>query len=148
MIAKTLLFFSRAIQLGILISLVFSASANCYAQISIVVGSNSSHTVDKIQVKDIFSGAKLNWPNGNQIQVVDQPSASFTNQFYKKLTGHSSAQIRLQWTKLMLSGQAKAPLKARNDDEMKMALVSNSDAIGFVSTSSLDETVKEVYRIE
>lgn len=130
-----------------LIILVIAQSSN-YAQISVVVSSSSGEKLTKNEVKEIFSGVRLTWSNGSKIQVVDQSESQIGNKFYDDFIGKSVNQIRVQWTKLVLSGQAVAPIKAQNDDEVKKNVSSKPNAIGYISTKSLDSSVKEIFKIE
>ena len=138
-----------ALRLGLFIAIGFClALPTAYAQISVVVGSSSSLNATEAQVKDFFSGAKVNWSDGTKVQVVDQPNSPLSELFYQALIGRSPAQVRVQWTKLVLSGQATAPVKGANDDEVKKTVSSTDGAIGFIATSALDGTVKELIRLE
>ncbi len=133
-------------------SLVLAAlllvAVSAEAQISIVVASSSSQEASKTELKEIFSGARLTWSNGSKIQVVDQPETEVGKKFYEGFVGKSVIQIRTQWTKLVLSGQAGAPTKCADDDAVKKAVAGNPNAIGFISTRALDGTVKEIQRVE
>lgn len=128
--------------------LILIAQSSNYAQISVVVSSSSGEKLTKNEVKEIFSGVRLTWSNGSKIQVVDQSESQIGNKFYDDFIGKSVNQIRVQWTKLVLSGQAVAPIKAQNDDEVKKNVSSKPNAIGYISTKSLDSSVKEIFKIE
>ena len=128
--------------------LILIAQSSNYAQISVVVSSSSGEKLTKNEVKEIFSGVRLTWSNGSKIQVVDQSESQIGNKFYEVFIGKSVNQIRVQWTKLVLSGQAVAPIKAQNDDEVKKNVSSKPNAIGYISTKSLDSSVKEIFKIE
>ena len=128
--------------------LILIAQSSNYAQISVVVSSSSGEKLTKNEVKEIFSGVRLTWSNGSKIQVVDQSEPQIGNKFYDDFIGKSVNQIRVQWTKLVLSGQAVAPIKAQNDDEVKKNVSSKPNAIGYISTKSLDSSVKEIFKIE
>jgi len=68
--------------------------------------------------------------------------------FYDKYLGKSVSQVRVQWTKLVLSGQATAPVKALSDEDVKKSVSGNANALGYISTKSLDSSVKELFKIE
>ncbi|MFQ5570363.1 MAG: phosphate ABC transporter substrate-binding protein [Rhodothermales bacterium] len=138
---------SLRIGLLLLVGLCLAATS-AQAQISVVVAISSSHAANQAQVKDFFSGARLTWTDGSKVQVVDQPDTELSETFYKTVVGRSPAQVRVQWTKLVLSGQAKAPVKGKSDAEVKAAVSGNPNAIGFIATSALDDSVKELVRIE
>ena len=123
-------------------------AASAEAQISIVVAQSSSQKASKDELKEIFSGARLTWSNWNKIQVVDQPESEVGKKFYDGFVGKSVIQVRTQWTKLVLSGQAGAPTKCADNDAVKKAVSSNPNAVGFISSSALDGTVKEILRVD
>ena len=128
--------------------LILTAQNYNYAQVSVVVSKSSNNKLTKDEITEVFSGVRLTWSNGSKVQVVDQSESEVGNNFYKNFLGKSVNQIRVQWTKLVLSGQASAPIKAQNDEEVKKNVSSNPSAVGYISTKSLDGSVKEIFRIE
>ncbi len=131
-----------------LLILVFIAQSYNYAQISVVVSKSSSEKLTKNEVIEIFSGVRLTWSNGSKVQVIDQSDTEIGKSFYDHFLGKSVNQVRVQWTKLVLSGQTIAPIKAQNDDEVKKNVSSKQNAVGYISSKSLDDSVKEIFRIE
>ena len=134
--------------LPILLVMVFCVCTSAQAQTSVVVSKTSPNTASESDVKAFFAGSKFQWPNGSKIQIVDQPNTQLADDFYSNFVGRSVNQIRKTWTKLLLSGQAEAPIKCADDEEVKKAVASNPNSIGFISSSSLDGTVKEIVKIE
>lgn len=121
-----------------------------HAQISIVVAKSAkldSNDLKKSEIKEIFTGNKQKWSNGNKIQVVDQAETAIGKEFYEKVLNKSLNQVRHYWTRLMLSGQASAPLQCPSDKIVKKVVAGSAHAIGYISTSSLDDSVKEILRI-
>jgi ABC-type phosphate transport system substrate-binding protein len=117
------------------------------AQISVVVSASANVEATKPQVLDMFLGARTTWPNGTKVQVVDQPDTDVGQSFYTTFLGQSVAQVRTQWTRLVLSGQALAPKKEAGSDGVKRAVSQTPGAIGYIPTAELDASVKEVLRI-
>ncbi len=120
------------------------------AQISIVVSKNAkldSNDVKKAGLKAIYTGNQLKWSNGNKIQVVDQAETSLGKKFYDLVLGKTLNQVRSQWTKLMLSGQASAPVQCVSDKAVKKIVANNPYALGYIASSAVDESVKELFRI-
>jgi ABC-type phosphate transport system substrate-binding protein len=117
------------------------------AQISIVVSATSSHGATESQVADIFVGAQTAWSDGTKILVVDQQDTDVGKNFYSEFIRQSLGQVRTQWTRLVLSGQVMAPKKVANGDAVKRALAENPGSIGYIATSTLDDSVKELVRI-
>lgn len=124
------------------------ATTLAQAQISVIVSKATTVKLTKSEVKEIYTGAKLKWANGNKIQVVDQPDTATGKNFYTLIIGKSFNQTRSQWAKLLLSGQANAPLRYPSDKTVKKAVAGNPNAIGYVASGALDDTVQEILRIE
>jgi hypothetical protein len=118
------------------------------AQTSVIVSRSSSNAVAKEEVKEMFTGARLTWSSGTKVQIADQPDTDLGKKFYESFLGKTLIQVRGQWTKLVLSGQASAPIKCADDDAVKKAVAANANAVGIISSKSLDGTVKEILRIE
>lgn len=118
------------------------------AQVSVIVSSSSPNAVSKDEAKNVFSGATASWSSGTKIQVVDQPDTETGKSFYEKFVGKPAGQVRLQWTKLVLSGQAAAPKKLGDDDAVKKAVAADPNSIGYIKSSALDGSVKEIARVQ
>ena len=140
-------FSAAPLALAVGLALALSAAV-AQSQISIVVSQSSSQKATRDELKEIFAGARLNWADGGKVQVVDQPESDLGKKFYAGFVGKSILQVRTQWTKLVLSGQASAPTKCTDDDAVKKAVASNPNAVGFISTKALDGTVKEIGNVE
>ena len=117
-------------------------------QISVIVSKSSTQTISKDDAVQIFSGTKTTWPNGNKVQVVDQSESEVGGKFYDTFLSKSVNKVRLQWTKLVLSGQATAPIKATDDEDVKKNVSKDPNNIGYINSKSLDPSVKELFRIE
>lgn len=118
------------------------------AQVSVVIAKASKYTPSEGDAKSYFAAVKLEWPDGTKVQVIDQPDAASAKAFYEKFVGVAVTQVRKEWTKLILSGQATAPVKCASDDEVKKALAANPAAIGFIATASVDASVREIAKIQ
>jgi ABC-type phosphate transport system substrate-binding protein len=129
-------------------ALILMIAASAPAQISVIVAKSAEVKATKAEVKEIFTGAKLKWPDGKKIQVVDQPDTELGKKFYDLVIGKSANQVRRQWTKLLLSGQAAAPLKQPSDKNVKKIVAGNPNAIGYIATSALDDSVREIFRVD
>jgi ABC-type phosphate transport system substrate-binding protein len=138
----------RILMLGsLLLALMVIGSMPTQAQISIVVAKSSHQTAGAGDLRQMFSGAKLTWSAGEKVAIADQPEAAIGKAFYDKFIGKSLSQVRTEWMKLVLSGQAAAPKKCSDDDAVKAFVRENPNAVGFISSSAVDESVKELYRV-
>ncbi len=132
----------------LVVILAISSTATVQAQVSIIVAKTSTQKVSKEEAKNIFAGATVSWGNGAKIQVIDQSDTEAGKTFYGSFVGKSANQVRLQWTKLVLSGQAVAPKKLNDDEAVRKAVADDQNAIGYISSGALDASVKEIGRIQ
>lgn len=130
------------------ISFLVFGSSSILCQISVIVSKSSTQSLTKNEVKEIFSGTQTTWTNGKKVLVIDQSDSEAGSKFYNGFLSKSVNKVRLQWTKLVLSGIAIAPVKASNDDEVKRNVVKDPNNVGYIDSKSLDASVKELFRIE
>lgn len=131
------------------VSLFFFLGYNLnFGQISVIVSKSSSQTLTKDDAKEIFSGTKTTWSNGSKVQIVDQSDTEVGAKFYTTFLAKSLNKVRLQWTKLVLSGQAIAPIKASDDEDVKKNVAKDPNNVGYIYSKSLDPSVKELFRID
>ena len=135
------------VALGMAFALTFGMAEAGAAQISIVVASSSSNTASESELAQMFGGAVTSWGDGSQVQIVDQAESPVGAQFYADFIGRSVSQIRKAFTALLLSGQAPRPEQVANDAAVKAAVAAKPGAVGYISSASLDATVKEIARI-
>jgi ABC-type phosphate transport system substrate-binding protein len=120
------------------------------AQVAVVVGAKSATaamTAD--QVAGIFLGKSNQLPGGAAAAAADLPeSAAVREQFYTKVTGKSSAQVKAGWSRLVFSGKATPPKELAGAAEVKSFVAANPDAIGYIEKSAVDGSVKVVLNVD
>jgi hypothetical protein len=140
---------NRIGSLSIVLSLLWFAAApgTLNAQISVIVSSSSHQTADASFLKQVFSASRFSWPDGEKILVVEQAGTPVGKSFYEEFVGTSVSETRKTWLRLVLSGEAIAPVKCANDEEVKRQVALKPNSVGFISAGELDNSVKEIYRI-
>ena len=133
--------------LAVALGLAMGGPEAAQAQISVIVGPSSSYSPTQEDVVKMFRGSMTTWSDGTKVQIVDQPSTPVGEQFYSQVLGQSASGVRKVFIELVLSGQAAKPKSAASDAEVKAAVAATPGAIGFIQSSSLDATVKEVVKI-
>jgi ABC-type phosphate transport system substrate-binding protein len=111
----------------------------------VVVSAKSS--VDKLsadQVGQLFLTKTVAFPGGGAATPLDLSEGALHDEFYEKVTGKDQSQLKAYWSKLMFTGKGR-PLKAVADSaEVKKQIASNPNAIGYISKSAVDSSVKVV----
>ncbi len=120
------------------------------ADLVVVVGNRSAVTVlDQSQVRNIFLGRVLSFPDGKTAVPVDQPESSrLREEFYQKVTNFSAAEVKARWAQLLFTGRGEPPRVANGSKEIKKFLNSTPGAISYIERSDLDDSVKVVFAVE
>lgn len=111
-------------------------SALSCADIAVVVNpENSVAAMNEREVKDLFLGRFLAFPDGLAALPLDQPVKSkIRAQFYKQLTGKTVPQINAYWARLIFSGRATPPRTAASSEEIRQMVIDNRNAIAYVDS--------------
>lgn len=119
-----------------------SAMAGDYV---IITNKANANAVDKDLVAKIYRGETKVWPNGDSVVAYDLPDENTARvAFDQEVAGKSVSQMKALWGQLIFSGKAVPPKKMESDDEVKKAVAANKGAVGYVSASSADGSVKAI----
>jgi ABC-type phosphate transport system substrate-binding protein len=123
-----------------------SLGARVQADVVAVVSAKSSITRLGIsQLADIFLGKVSHFPDGTLAVPVDLGDGSAErDQFYAKVAGKTPAQIKAYWSKIIFTGRGQPPKVVRNDLDMKKYVAENIDAIGYIDSMMVDDSVRVV----
>lgn len=122
-------------------ALLFAASTGVQAEnIAVIVNPDyEGASINRQLIEQIYMGQSV------RMTPYDLPNSSpVKEQFYRRLTGRSLAQVEAIWSRLMFSGRARPPDQLINAKAVKRTIASNVDAIGYIVESSVDDTVKVV----
>lgn len=111
----------------------------------IITNKANTNAVGKDFVAKIYRGEAKVWPNGDSVAAFDLPDDSAVRvAFDQEVVGKSVSQMKALWGQLLFSGKAVPPKKMESDDEVKKAVSANKGAVGYVSASSADASVKAI----
>ncbi len=130
--------------LALVLSLI-SSTPVLAGDVVVIVNKSNSHEVDKAFVTNVFLGKIGAWPDGTSIEAYDHAEDNpLYDKFYAELLGKNPALVKMLWAKNIYTGK-RLPLKIATPDAlMKKRVSSNKNAIGYISASSLDDTVKVI----
>jgi ABC-type phosphate transport system substrate-binding protein len=76
---------------------------------------------------------------------VDLPESSpLRAEFYEKVAGKNVGEVKAIWARLTFTGKGAAPKEYRGSADVKKAVASDPNAIGYIEKSALDGTVKAI----
>jgi ABC-type phosphate transport system substrate-binding protein len=103
-----------------------------------------SHTA----LRSVFSMRLRHWPDGSPLHVFVLPDKNpIHSAVSKRILGVFPHQLRWAWDRLVFSGTGQAPETVQTEEEMRARLASTPGAIGYLSRSMVDDSVR-VLRIE
>lgn len=115
-------------------------------RIVVIVHKDNPHAVDKAYVADIYTGRIKGWPDGSPVFSLDQgESEPARATFYRQVIGKSAANMHALWAQNIFAGRGLPPKLATPGGEMKRIVAANRHAIGYITASELDGTVKPLW---
>lgn len=127
----------------IIFFLILILSGSAMAEPAVIV--NESVPVDELSrddVKQIFTGKKRSWENGDIIVAVVLKSGQTHESFLKNFIQKSRVQFRTYWKKMVFTGKASALKEFGSESELVAFVASTKGAIGYIDSASPHTGVK------
>jgi hypothetical protein len=117
-------------------------SALAQAEVAVIVKAGSAAAPSKADVANIFLG------KDKSFKGVDQKDWNPTKEkFYADVTSKNEAQLKSYWSGLVFTGKGQ-PLPAEAGDSAVVAKVAGeADAIGYVDSSAVNDSVKVLFTL-
>lgn len=132
--------------LAALLAVAAFGATTSSAEVVVVVSAKSSvASLTATQIAKIFLGKTGTFPGGGSAVPFDQAEGSETrNEFYTKVTGKDTAQLRAYWSKIIFAGDGQPPKVVPGNAGVKKAVASDPSAIGYIDRSAVDDSVRIV----
>jgi len=128
--------------LGALILAVFSVTS-VWAEDIVVIVNPTAAPISREQIADVYLGRGDAW-----IPIDQAVGSEIYVEFYKKLTGRDSAQIKAIWSRILFTGRGVPPKQLRDSAAVKKAVAANPNAVGYIEKSAVDASVKVALPID
>lgn len=133
---------------GFLLMVAFEAPggvARAAEVVVIVSAHNPVATLRADQVADIFMGEATRFPDGLEVQALDQAwNTPLRNEFYQKVASRTPALMKAYWTKRIFTGRGQPPRELSSSMAVRKAVAENPGAIGYVDRAAVDASVRVV----
>jgi len=128
--------------------LALTAMAQAWAgDVAVIVNKDNPNAIDKDTIVKIYQGELKAWKDGTPVTAVDLPESSPARaSFCADVLGKTVANVKALWAQLIFSGRALPPKQAASDEDVKKLVSANKGAIGYVKSSSADDSVKTVLK--
>lgn len=131
---------------AILMYTLLSVSSVALAADYVLITDNSNPvtTISAKDVKNVYLGKKSVWSDGSHITVFTQIGSTVNKVFMKEMARKTPQQYSTYWKKSLFTGTGLPPKDFSSDDAVKAAVAAKPGAIGYISVSALDDTVKQL----
>lgn len=128
------------------LALPFILAAAAYADDFVVIVNkvNPVGVISKQDLKQVALGKKSEWKDGTKIYFVMQEGRGVHETFVQEILHKNSAQYANYWKMAIFTGTGTPPKVLKSDEEVKSIVAGRKDAIGYISSSSLDSSVKRL----
>lgn len=112
----------------------------------VIVNKENSNAIDRAMITKIYLGNISRWPSGGAVVALDQPEESpSTVAFAARVIGKPIRSIKDFWAQNVFTGKAIPPKVLTNDEEVKKMVARSKNAIGYIKSSSADNSVKVIF---
>lgn len=124
--------------------MVLSATTAAADIVLVVNKGNPISSVSAQDAKLIYLGDKKSWDNGEKINLYSQYDYVVRDAFTSKVVNKTGQQFATYWKKALFTGTGRPPVEVKDDKEMKKFISADPRGIGYIDSSSLDDSVKVV----
>jgi ABC-type phosphate transport system substrate-binding protein len=133
----------RTIKTVLLLAALLSGAA--VADIVVVVNPANTNAVSADDLNRLFLGRASSFADGSKATPLNMAEGKpARDEFDSKVLNRSAAQLKAYWSKLVFTGKGTPPKELADDAAVKAAVAADSSAIGYISSSSVDSSVKVV----
>ena len=125
--------------------LVMALSFSEQAEISVIVNPANANAVSADDLNRLFLGRASSFADGSKATPLNLAEGQVSrDEFDSKVLNRSSAQLKAYWSKLVFTGKGTPPKELADDAAVKAAVAADASAIGYISSGSVDGSVKVV----
>lgn len=111
----------------------------------VVSPENQLTELSRQRLIDIYLGRNRHFPNGQRAQPLEQrPDSQAREIFYEQYLGRSASELKAYWSRLVFTGRGRPPPDVGNGQAIKEKIAQNPQAIGYIQTSLVDDSVRVV----
>jgi ABC-type phosphate transport system substrate-binding protein len=124
----------------VLTAMTFAAMSAARAEVVVIVNpKHAAASMTAAQVADLYLGK-----DGSLTPLDLKEPAALRSEFYQKVAGKDSAQVKAIWARLVFTGKQQPPKEMDNAAQVVKQVAGSEKAIGYVDKSAVDGSVKAV----
>ena len=128
----------------VLMMFIIVSSVHAQSSVKVIVNtSNTTSSISKAEVANLFLKKVTKWENGSKVVPVDQTVESAARvSFTKSVLGREVTAVKSYWQQKLFSGEATPPTEKSSDAEIVNFVKANPGAVGYVSGNAQVAGVK------
>jgi len=112
------------------------------AEVAVIVNPGASAAPSQADVANIFLG------KDKSMKGVDHKDWTATkNSFYTQVTSKNESQLKSYWSGLVFTGKGQPLPSVAGDAEVVAKVAAEADAIGYVDSSAVNDSVKVLFTL-
>lgn len=137
-------FVKRGIILGriTLLTILLGSNSLSIADVAIIVHPSNSAEISEDSIRHIFLGKDNNFSDNKKAVPIELAQGNARKLFLKNYLHKSETELQHLWSIKTFTGKGQPPKKYPNDEEIKKLVAKNPEMIGFIDTSSVDDSIK------
>ncbi len=105
---------------------------------------NSVPSINSRILRNIYLGKQTIWPDSKTILVAVLKEGKIHEKFLKTIVQQNATQFSIYWKNQTFTGTGVAPRVFETENEIKSFVKDNPGAIGYISLTTLDDSVKKL----
>jgi len=132
---------------AIMASLLFFVLHTASAGVAVIGNSGIGvNSITAAEAANIFLGKTTKLPDGTPVTVIDHKDGeAVKDEFYDKVVGKNASQLKAYWAKLVFTGEGVPPKEYAGDKAVLDRVSRTPGAVGYVSDSSVNSSVKVLF---
>jgi ABC-type phosphate transport system substrate-binding protein len=138
----------KIISLFSLLCLGITAQAN--AAIAIIVNPDNTNQLDERIVRQIYLGQIKSFPDGSEAKTYDNlaEEQNLRTDFVTKVLRRNPSTMNAYWARMIFTAKATPPQELTDSSAVKKMVANSRNAIGYIDSGSVDESVRVIATIE
>ncbi|MBF0469627.1 MAG: phosphate ABC transporter substrate-binding protein [Desulfamplus sp.] len=126
-----------------------SAEESSGEVVVVVNHKNPVQSLSKREVSDMFLARRRTFPSGQAVLVLEHEKNSRVREnFFSLLNQMTLKQVNAYWARLQFSGEVQPPQSLSDSRSVLEMVKRNSNAIGYMESTSVDESVRIVLHLK
>ena len=121
----------------------FLIASNACADFSVIVHPDNTSEISQKDIANLFLGKVTKFSNGlNSLPVNQKSGCAARDTFDQTVLKKNPSQMKSYWSHMVFTGKAIPIRNLENDADVIEFVSSNTNAIGYIDSSSVNDSVK------